>query len=198
MFTGIITDIGEVISFDKRASVWVLKLSTRFNTKNIAIGASVACNGVCLTVIEKEDSILSFDLSPETVSLTSFKDVKQGDNINLERSLKVGDELGGHYVSGHIDGVAEVQGLEKDGDNWMVTFKTKSDLAKYIAKKGSVCLNGVSLTVNNVDGEKFVVNIIPHTLKNTNLGELDTGKLVNLEVDIFARYIERMNNYKNA
>lgn len=197
MFTGIITDIGKVTSFEKVAdAVWQLQISTVFDVDTIDIGASIACNGVCLTVVEKSSGLLLFELSPETVNLTTYKNIKVGDDINLERSLKVGDELGGHYVSGHVDGIAEISNIQKEGENWVVAIAAPSkELAQFIARKGSIAINGVSLTVNKVSDMIFYINIIPHTLKNTNLSKLDTGKLVNLEVDIFARYVQRINYF---
>lgn len=196
MFTGIITEVGKIKLFEKKGAVWLLEISNNFDVNKIDIGASIACNGVCLTVVEKASKQLVFELSPETVNLTTYKNIKVGDYINLETSLKVGDELGGHYVSGHVDGVAEAVNVEKDDDNWIICFSSPKNLRKYIAKKGSICLNGVSLTVNKVEENNFYVNVIPHTLKNTNLGEVEAGKFVNLEVDIFSRYIEQINKFE--
>lgn len=194
MFTGIITDVARVESFERKGTVHQLLLKANKNTDDVEIGASIACNGVCLTVIEKREYLLKFELSPETINLTNYRSLKEGELVNVERSLKVGDELGGHYVSGHIDGVTEVLEVVRNDKNWVVKLSIPKELSKYIAKKGSVAINGVSLTVNEVGKDSLTVNIIPHSLEKTNLIEIDTGKLLNLEVDIFARYIERINN----
>lgn len=192
MFTGIITDLGEVQKLDKGSRSLRLSIKTRYNTGNIAIGASIACNGCCLTVIEKSNNILVFDVSPETLDKTTLNSAKLGDLINLEQATKVGDELGGHLVTGHIDGVAEVVSIKEIENNWQIKFKLPANFKKYIAAKGSVTINGTSLTVNNVENDLFEVNIIPHTLEQTNLKLLKVGSKVNFEIDLIARYLERL------
>lgn len=191
MFTGIITDVGEIAEVNTLKHITKIKIKTSYNTSKIALGASVACNGCCLTVTERSKNLLSFDLSPESLKKTNFSKAKKGDRINLEQSLKLGDELGGHIVTGHVDCLCEVAEIKKDKDNWVVSFKVPKEYKKYIAEKGSATVNGVSLTVNYVKDNIFRVNIIPHTLQNSNLTYIKKGSLLNLEIDILARYIER-------
>lgn len=191
MFTGIITDIGEVKKLEKLEHITKIYVSTSYNLADIDIGASIACNGCCLTVVSKNNGLLEFDISPESLDKTNFSSIKVSSQINLERPLKFSDELGGHIVTGHIDGLAELAELEKLEDNWKVAFLVPEKFEKYIAQKGSITLNGVSLTVNDVENNKFEINIIPHTLRNTNLKNLTIGDKVNFEVDLLARYIEK-------
>lgn len=197
MFTGIITDIGNIEEIQKKPDVWTIIISSNFDIDKINIGASISCNGACLTVTQKEKennrAKLWFDLSPETIEKTIFKSAKSGDKINLEQSLKLGDELGGHLVTGHIDTIAEVKNIEKNRENWVVKFTIEQkDFLKFIADKGSVTINGVSLTVNKVNDSDFEINIIPHTLNNTNLCDLKIGSKVNIEADLIARYLSRL------
>jgi len=191
MFTGIVTDIGEITDIKNFDHVTKIRIGTSFETDDVMLGSSVACNGCCLTVIDKEKKQLSFDLSPETLLKTNFLTQQLGSKINLERSLKLGDELGGHIVTGHIDCLVEVIEIAEDFDNWVVKFKVPEKYKKFVAEKGSVTVNGISLTVNYVEDIFFKVNIIPHTMKNTNLNCIEVGSLLNFEVDILARYIER-------
>lgn len=194
MFTGLITDVGIVKSFAKDGNTAHLVVETNYKTEDIAMGASICCNGCCLTVVKKTKNTLEFELSPETIEKTAFLNMKEGDEINLERSLKVSDELGGHIVTGHVDGIAEVVSLNNNGGNAQIKFKLPLSFKKYIAAKGSITINGVSLTLNNVENDLFEVNIIPHTLQHTNLRSLKVGSIVNFETDLLAKYLEKLTN----
>lgn len=190
MFTGLITDVGRVRAVtsvgDRR-----IEIETSFPIAEIELGASIACSGVCLTAIEFGDNWFAVEASEETTSKTTVGDWQAGDALNLERSLRIGDELGGHLVFGHVDGVAKIAERRTDGDSIRFSILAPDDLAPYIASKGSVALSGVSLTVNEVDGNRFGVNIIPHTADATTLGDLSAGDRVNLEIDMLARYVAR-------
>ena len=199
MFTGIITDIGKVRKIEARGDTHMV-IETAYDTDTIDIGASICCSGVCLTVVDKDEDWFSVDVSAETLSCTSLSDWREGTRINLERALKVGDELGGHIVTGHVDGVGNVLEVEPEGDSRRIRFSMPAELACYIAGKGSVTVNGTSLTVNEVGkdgqgGHYFGVNIIPHTQEKTTLGEIAVGDRVNLEIDVLARYVARMNEF---
>lgn len=197
MFTGIVTDMGEILALEQRGDLRA-RIGTGYDTTRIDIGASIACEGVCLTVIDLGTAPRNWfdvEISAETVSKTNLGGWAVGRRINLERALKVGDELGGHIVSGHVDGVAEVVATRPEGDSLRVTFRAPHDLAKFIAPKGSICLNGTSLTVNEVDGRDFGINFIPHTQKVTTWGSVAVGDLVNLEVDTMARYVARLREW---
>ena len=197
MFTGIITDVGHVIELDQRGDLRA-RIGTSYDTQEIDIGASIACDGVCLTVIAlgtPPESWFDVEISAETVGATNVGYWANGKRLNLERALKVGDELGGHIVSGHVDGVARVLEVRGEGDSTRFTFEAPTDLARFIAPKGSVALNGTSLTVNEVDGARFGVNIIPHTKTATTWGEVAEGDLINLEIDTMARYVARLQDY---
>ena len=197
MFTGIITDIGRVRAVETGGDP-LYTIETRFDTARIALGASIACNGVCLTVVATGPDWFKVQVSAETLGLTTAKHWQVGSRINLEGALKVGDELGGHIVSGHVDGVGEVSRFEPVGESWLLEIEAPQALARYIARKGSVTVNGVSLTVNHVDGRRFDINIIPHTRAVTTFRSLAAGHRVNLEVDLIARYCERILQYSNA
>ncbi len=199
MFTGIITDIGEVLEVEQRGDLRA-RIGTGYDVAGIDIGASIACDGVCLTVIALgTDPRAWFDveISAETVSKTNIgrNGWATGKRINLERALKVGDELGGHIVSGHVDGVAEVASVRTEGDSTRVVFRAPAGLERFIAPKGSVALNGTSLTVNEVEGAEFGVNFIPHTQAVTTWGEVAEGDPVNLEIDTLARYVARLQEW---
>jgi len=199
MFTGIITDIGEVLVVERRGDLRA-RIGTGYHAAGIDIGASIACDGVCLTVVAKgTDPRGWFDveISAETVSKTNIgaHGWAPGTRLNLERALKVGDELGGHIVSGHVDGVAEVVALRPEGGSVRVTFRAPPDLAGFIAPKGSVALNGTSLTVNEVAGTDFGVNFIPHTQQVTTWGGVAVGDRINLEIDTLARYVARLRDW---
>jgi riboflavin synthase len=194
MFTGIITDVGQIRQVEKRGDTHVV-IATHYDVGAIDIGASIACSGVCLTVVEKGgagESWFAVTASGETLSKTTIGGWKAGDPVNLERPLRLGDELGGHILAGHVDGVAEIVEVKTEGESRRVTFAAPEPLARFIAPKGSVALDGVSLTVNEVEGARFGVNIIPHTLKVTSFGRVKTGDRVNLEVDLLARYVARL------
>lgn len=194
MFTGIVTDMGDVLALEQRGDLRA-RIGTAYDVAGIDIGASVCCDGVCLTVVDKGKANardwMDFEISAETLSKTNLGGWTLGRRVNLERSLKVGDELGGHIVSGHVDGLAEVVGLHPEGDSLRLRFRAPEALAPYIASKGSVALNGTSLTVNEVEGLEFGVNLIPHTRAVTTWGQVALGDQVNLEVDTMARYVAR-------
>ncbi|HOZ32426.1 MAG TPA: riboflavin synthase [Tabrizicola sp.] len=195
MFTGIVTDIGRIVETrvtgDLRA-----RIATKYDVAGIDIGASIACDGVCLTVVALgPEGWFDVEISGETVSKTNLGGWVSGKRVNLERALKVGDELGGHIVSGHVDGLAEVVEVRPEGGSVRVTFRAPEALARFIAPKGSVALNGTSLTVNEVAGSEFGVNFIPHTQSATTWGEVAVGDKVNLEVDTMARYVARLREY---
>jgi len=195
MFTGIITDIGRVHMLEQNGDL-TARITTSYARDSIALGASIACDGVCLTVtaLGEEDGETWFeaDISAETLAKTNIGDWRVHTAVNLERALRVGDELGGHIVSGHVDGVAELIALEDEGDSTRMRFRVPHELAKYVAPKGSVALNGTSLTVNEVEGDTFGVNVIPHTKEVTTWGEARVGDQVNLEIDTLARYVARL------
>ncbi|EEX11179.1 riboflavin synthase, alpha subunit [Ruegeria lacuscaerulensis ITI-1157] len=192
MFTGIVTDIGTIIELEQQGDLRA-RIKTGYDTAGIDIGASIASDGVCLTVIALGDDWYDVQISAETVSKTNLDGWQVGKRVNLERALKVGDELGGHIVSGHVDGVAEVIAVADEGDSTRVTLRAPRDLARFIAPKGSVALNGTSLTVNDVDGCDFGINFIPHTKENTTWGDVKVGDRVNLEIDTLARYVARLS-----
>ena len=199
MFTGIITDIGEVIAVEQKGDMRA-RIGTGYDPDGIDIGASIACDGVCLTVIAKGSTPRNWfdvEISAETLSKTNIgrNGWPVGHPLNLERALKVGDELGGHIVSGHVDGVAEVIATETEGDSLRVRFRAPDALARFVAPKGSVALNGTSLTVNEVEDAEFGVNLIPHTREVTTWGRVRTGDAVNLEIDTLARYVARLQEW---
>ena len=198
MFTGIVTDIGEITAVkpggqtgDRRFVV-----RTRHDMKPVAMGASIACSGCCLTVVEKGADWFAVEASGETLDKTHLGDWKEGSRINLEMSLKLGDELGGHLVYGHVDGVGKVAAMTPEGGSVRFTFEVPADLAPFIASKGSVAIDGISLTVNEVRGNRFGVNVISHTQAVTTLGQAKVGQRVNLEVDMLARYVQRLLEHR--
>lgn len=194
MFTGIITDIGKIEALERRGDLRV-RIGTGYDTACIDIGASIACDGVCLTVVALGAGWFEVDASAETLSKTNLGGWVDGSRINLERALKVGDELGGHIVSGHVDGLAEVIARRDEGDSTRLTFRAPGDLAGFIAPKGSVALNGTSLTVNEVQGRDFGVNLIAHTKAVTTWGDVAEGDKINLEIDTLARYVARLRDW---
>ena len=194
MFTGIVTDVGQLRHIEKRGDTHLV-IGTHYDVVAIEIGASINCSGACMTVVDKgsaKDRWFAVTASAETLSKTTMGRWKVGDPVNLERAMKVGDELGGHIVTGHVDGVAEVTSVKPEGESIRVMFQAPVAVSRFIASKGSVALDGVSLTVNEVEGSRFGVNIIPHTSKVTTFGKLKTGSEVNLEVDLMARYVARL------
>jgi riboflavin synthase len=194
MFTGIVTDMGKVRHVEKRGDTHVV-ISTSYDVEKIDVGASIACSGICLTVVDKgngKDRWFAVTASGETLSRTTLESWKANDPVNLERPVRVGDELGGHIVTGHIDGTAEIVCVAPEGESIRIVFQAPKNLAPFIAPKGSIALDGVSLTVNEVDGSRFGVNIIPHTRAVTTFGRARPGMKVNLEVDLMARYVARL------
>lgn len=198
MFTGIVTDIGSVTSVETRGDTRVV-IATTYDTASIELGASIACSGVCLTVVEKGPGWFAVDVSAETIGRTADQ-WTTGQRLNLERAMKLGDELGGHIVTGHVDGVGHVVSVGQEGGSHRVFVAVPSDLAPFMATKGSVTVDGVSLTVNSVedgaDGTVFGLNIIPHTAAVTTLGGITQGQRVNIEIDVLARYLQRMEHYR--
>ena len=199
MFTGLVTDIGEI----KQAGSGRYRIVCGYDAATIAIGASIACDGCCLTVIEidrddTERGVFTVEVSNETLARTTLGRWSPGVAINLERSLKIGDELGGHLVTGHIDGVAEILRITPDGSSKRFEIACPENLARFVAAKGSVALDGTSLTVNDVEGNRFTVNIIPHTLQVTTWGQKRAGSALNMEVDLMARYVARLSEYDRA
>ena len=197
MFTGIITDIGRIAALEQRGDLRA-RIATGYDTGGIDIGASIACDGVCLTVVALGDDWFEVDASAETLSKTNLGGWAEGRRVNLERALKVGDELGGHIVSGHVDGQAEVVARRDEGDSTRLRFRAPAALAGFIAPKGSVALNGTSLTVNEVDGAEFGVNLIAHTKAVTTWGDVAVGDSINLEIDTLARYVARLRDWAGA
>ena len=205
MFTGIITDIGTIAELEDRGDLRA-RIRCGYEPGGIAIGASIACDGICLTVVDRGSAEggawFDVDVSAETVARTNIRSGRTawaaGRRINLERALRLGDELGGHIVSGHVDGRAEVVAARREGDSTRMTFRAPEALARFVAPKGSVALNGTSLTVNEVEGRDFGVNLIPHTLTCTTWGEIRAGDEVNLEIDTLARYVARLAEHMAA
>jgi len=196
MFTGIVTDLGEILELEQKGDLRA-RIKTNYDTAGITFGASIACDGICLTAVDFGDNWFDVEISSETVSKTIIGAGlwKVGHTINLERSLKVGDELGGHIVSGHVDGIAKVTSINDEGDSTRFVFEAPSELARYIAPKGSVALNGTSLTVNEVESNTFGVNLVPHTKKVTSWGKTQVNDPINLEIDTLARYVARLAEY---
>jgi len=197
MFTGIITDVGRIEAAEQKGDLR-LRIATRYDMATVDLGASIACSGVCLTVVAKGEGWFAVDLSQETLSRTAPGVWREGGRLNLERALKVGDELGGHIVTGHVDGLGEIVSAERVGDSTVVRIEAPESLAPYIAAKGSIALDGVSLTVNAVDGNVFSINLIPHTARETTFGHVPIGRKLHIEIDILARYLGRMMEIRNA
>jgi riboflavin synthase len=198
LFTGIISDIGEVAAAERRGDTR-FTIASHYDPASLAIGGSIACAGCCLTVVELDGrGGFSVQASAETLSHTTLGSWKVGTRINLERPLKIGDELGGHVVSGHVDGVGEIVAVEPEGESWRMRFRVSDGLARFIAPKGSVALDGTSLTVNEVEGSIFGVNIIPHTLAVTTWGAARPGDGVNVEIDMLARYVARLVEFSTS
>ena len=195
MFTGIVTDIGNIVAVSREGDLRV-EISTSYDVDTIDLGASISCSGVCLTVVDKAPGRVAFDVSAETVSRTAADMWTRGRRLNLERALKLGDELGGHIVTGHVDGIGVVAEWREEGGSHRLTIAAGKDLAPYVAAKGSITVDGVSLTVNAIEdtdaGVNLMLNIIPHTAAVTTFGSLQPGQAVNLEIDVLARYLQRM------
>jgi riboflavin synthase len=202
MFTGIITDVGTVEAVEHRGDLRV-RIGTRYDTATIDMGASIACSGTCLTVVDKGPGWFAVDISGESVKRTAGGLWTEGRALNLERALKVGDELGGHIVTGHVDGIGTVVDVTPEGDSIRLTIAAPAALAPYLAAKGSITVDGISLTVNEVDDQRdgtthFALNIIPHTAEVTTFDALQVGRQVNLEIDVLARYLGRMEQLRKA
>ncbi len=195
MFTGIITDIGTVRAVTKAGDTR-FEITTAYDLSTVDMGASIACNGCCLTVIEKGPDWFAIQASAETLSKTTLGEWGQGTHINLERAMKIGDELGGHIVSGHVDGLGEIISITTEGESKRFRIRVPHELARFIASKGSVAVDGTSLTVNEVEGNVFGVNIIPHTQAVTTWGSMTEGQRVNIEIDMLARYVARLTEYR--
>ena len=191
MFTGIITDLGSVRSITKRDDTR-LEFYTSYNTREIGLGDSIACSGPCLTVVDKGENWFATDVSGETLSKTTLDYWTVGTQVNLERPLRLADELGGHIVSGHVDGIGRIDSIQSEGGSLHFTFVSPHELCRYIAHKGSISVNGVSLTVNEINGDKFTVNIIPYTQGVTTFGGSKINDRVNLEIDLLSRYVARL------
>ena len=195
MFTGIVTDIGTIRSAEQRGDLRLV-VATGYDLATVDLGASIACSGVCLTVVDKGDDWFAADLSAETVARTARNGWTAGNRLNLERALRMGDELGGHMVTGHVDAVGTVVSVTPEGDSQRICIAAPESLARFIASKGSITVDGVSLTVNDVEdcpvGVEFTLNLIPHTGAHTTLGSLEAGRELNLEIDVVARYLDRM------
>ena len=191
MFTGIITDVGEILSIDLDNGK--IKISSKFNHNDIDLGASICCSGICLTVVEKDKyknySYFCFEVSQETISCTSVKFWKKNTKINLEKSLRFGDEVGGHLVTGHVDCLGEIKSINKSKNSNIFKIKYPKKYKRYVASKGSICLDGISLTINEAFDDFFSVNIIPHTEENTSWSKISKGDSINIEFDILARYV---------
>lgn len=196
MFTGIITDMGEVVSIDKQGD-WKIRIRCGFDMQSVPIGASIACSGVCLTVIEKDENSFLVQVSKESLDKTAIEQWQVGSKINLEQSLKMGDELGGHLVFGHVDGLAEVVSITPVMDSHEVVFALPENMKHLVAAKGSVALDGTSLTVNAVNDNKISINIIPHTWQVTSFGQIKIGQKIHVEADMLARYVARILEVKS-
>jgi riboflavin synthase len=193
VFTGIVQDMGRIVALEPRAGDVRLRVAVdRLPLDAVRSGDSIAVSGVCLTVVEHDARGFAADVSNETLSLTTLGDLAPGSHVNLEPALRAGDPLGGHLVSGHVDGVGRVLSLAQDARSWRIRFETPPDLARYVARKGSIAIDGASLTVNEVEGREFGINIIPHTWRVTTIGGYTPGRRVNLEIDPIARYVERL------
>ena len=199
MFTGIIEAIGSVAKLQQLGSDWRLAInSEKLDLSDVVLGDSIAVNGCCLTVVELEENIFSADVSNESMRCTALGEFKEGTRVNLEKAMLASGRLGGHIVSGHVDGVGTLIESTEDGASISLVYEAPKEIAKYIAGKGSVCIDGISLTVNEVSGQKFTVNVIPHTQTETIIGDYKAGQNVNLEVDIIARYLERLLQGANS
>jgi riboflavin synthase len=192
MFTGLIESVGTLVSIKKMGASGILTLQTDLPSEEIALGASIAVNGACLTVVRKGGGTLSFDISPETIDRTAFRNLKGGAPLNLERAMRLSDRLDGHLVSGHVDCVATLTERRESSGNFVFSFRFPAPFAKYIAAKGSVAIDGISLTVNSVGPDSFSVNVIPHTAARTTLRDRRVGDEVNIETDLICRYLERL------
>lgn len=191
MFTGLIADIGRIQSIRQSGSKWEVTVETSFDIEDIELGESIAIDGACLTVTRTGPDTFSVDASPETLRRTTLGERSEGDPVHLERALRVGDRMGGHMVLGHVDGVGELVGRTQEKNAWLLDFRAPEKVAQFLIEKGSITIDGVSLTVNTIDGGRFGVAIIPHTSEKTNLADYDVGRKVNLEADVIGKYVKR-------
>ena len=198
MFTGIVTDRGVVLRIDNKGGQKRIVIGCHYDSSDLDVGASISCDGCCLTVVDFEGGGIAFDVSNETISRTTIKDWQPETIVHIEKSMRLGDELGGHLVFGHVDGKAKLESIERDGECFLVKISVPQELSHYVAEKGSVALNGVSLTVTDVKDNVFGVSIIPHTWEVTNLSRLSVGDEMNFEVDMLARYVARVLGKDNA
>ena len=199
MFTGIISAVGKIVQLEERQGDKRLNIDTgNLGLDDVRLGDSIACNGVCLTAVEMTEQGFIADVSVETLSLTTVGNWDMGSPINLEKAMQASDRFGGHIVSGHVDGIGEVISSHEDARSWRFRMRAPAELARYIAHKGSITVDGISLTVNHVDGAEFELNIVPHTMVNTIMGHYQQGTKVNLEVDLIARYLERLSSVDAA
>ena len=193
MFTGIIAALGEITALQPKGGDLKLVINAgKLDCGDVKLGDSIAINGVCLTVVDMDNQQLSFDVSQETITRSSLAQLKTGSQVNLEKALAVGERLGGHFVSGHVDGLGQIDSIKEFARSWQIAVNVPSELQRYIAEKGSICIDGASLTVNKVTAKGFEVNIIPHTLQETIIKDYKVSSKVNLEVDLIARYLERL------
>ena len=192
MFTGLVREVGEVVSVERDGGGVRLAVRSPITAADAAVGDSVAISGVCLTVVEAPDGVVVFDAVPETLARTTLELLRPGARVNVEPALRAGDQLGGHYVQGHVDGVGTVRSVEPEGDATRVWFDAPSEILRYAVEKGSITVDGTSLTVAALGGDAFAVALVPHTLRATTLGHLEAGDRVNLEVDVLAKYVERL------
>ena len=199
MFTGIISAVGKIVQLEEKQGDKRLSIDTgNLSLDDVCLGDSIACNGVCLTAVEITEQGFIADVSLETLSLTTIGNWEIGSPINLEKAMQASDRFGGHIVSGHVDGIGEVVSLHEDARSWRFRMAAPAELARYIAHKGSITVDGISLTVNHVDSAEFELNIVPHTMVNTIMSEYKQGTKVNLEVDLIARYLERLSSIDGA
>ncbi len=198
MFTGLVQDIGRIVSVERRGEGLALKISTNLNLTSTKVGDSIAVDGVCLTVVELVGQNFTVDISPETKQRTTLGKIREGQEVNLEMPLKMSDPFGGHFVAGHVDGPGEIVGLTPEGNSRRYSFHTSPEIAKYLIPKGSVAVDGISLTVVECGTEDFSVVVIPHTAAKTTLGRKKVGDQVNIEVDLLAKYVEKFLNHKEV
>ncbi|GFN34829.1 riboflavin synthase [Tepidimicrobium xylanilyticum] len=198
MFTGLVEEVGKVLDIKKSNKIWTMTFECKKIVEDITIGDSIAINGVCLTVKEFDKNLFKVDVMAETIRKTNLGFIQSGDYVNFERALRVGDRLGGHVVTGHIDGTGVIEEIEEEGDSMWITISSSKDILKYIVHKGSIAIDGVSLTISFVDEEKFKVAIIPHTKVVTTLATKKINDLVNIECDLVGKYIERFLSYKKV
>lgn len=196
MFTGLIETTTEITNFSKTQNGAIIQINCPFSDE-VSLGDSIAINGACLTVIKKDGSKLAFEISTETLNMANFSNLKSGQIVNIERAMKMNARFDGHIVSGHIDGVATIRNITQTGFSYDFEFETKKEITKYIVKKGSVTINGISLTVTRVSDTTFNITVIPHTIENTNLNNAKIGDIVNIETDIFAKYVEKFLSLNN-